>query len=58
MMGSKKYQICLGHIASLKNDCKGCISDDFNKMCDRYKPVTIYTYFVKEADGHEKVVER
>lgn len=31
--------ICLGHRASLKQDCRKCTEDEQNKYCDKYKEV-------------------
>ena len=47
---TKKYQLCLGHIAPRNRQCPECIADDLNRICPDYKPIGIYKINIEEVD--------
>ena len=48
MAHSLENEICLGHLVIFKNECKKCKINEFNKNCDKYKPMWVYC--IKEND--------
>ena len=55
MTMKKLEEVCLGHLTSLKKECKGCKEDEFNKNCDKYIPMQ--TFNVRELTKREQSYE-
>lgn len=41
-MANKLEKVCLGHTIKFKKECYNCIQDEYNKYCDKYKPLQIF----------------
>jgi len=53
----KKYQLCLGHIASRSEWCEGCAVDGVNEICPYYKSVTIHVIDIEYIPEDDVSVE-
>ena len=45
-------EVCLGHLTSLRKECKNCLEDEFNKNCLKYIP--IQTFYVRKLTKREQ----